>query len=40
VRFDAEGIEAPATLSGKICLLSNDAESSNLAIPVTLEVRE
>jgi extracellular elastinolytic metalloproteinase len=39
VRFNSSGITAPATMTGKLCLATNDATNPVIEIPLTFEVR-
>ena len=40
VRFNSAGIDAPATVTGKLCIATNDAANPVIEVPLTLQVRD
>jgi len=40
VRFNSAGIDAPATVTGKLCIATNDSANPVIEVPLTLQVRD
>jgi hypothetical protein len=40
VRFNSTGIDAPATVTGKLCVATNDPANPLIEVPLTLQVRD
>ncbi len=40
VRFNSTGIDAPATVTGKLCVATNDPTNPLIEVPLTLQVRD